>query len=87
MKRSNYLLVLAAGLLLAACQHNMPLGAGFGNSVQHNNALHIVDPNPAMATDVAVEMNGNRAGSAIGRYETGTVIEPSTPATTSSNTN
>ena len=82
MKRSKYLMVLAAGLLLAACQHNVPLGAGFGNAVQHNHALHIVDPNPPSATDVVLEMEGKRAGLAIGRYETGDVIVPSTPATT-----
>ena len=82
MKRSRQLTVLAAGLLLAACQHNVPLGSGFGNAVHHNSALHIADPNPPRAADVVLEMEGKRAALAIGRYETGNVIVPASPATT-----
>ena len=82
MNRYKQLVVLAAGLLLAACHHNVPLGPGFGNAVQHNNALQVVDPNPPSATDVELEMEGKRAGLAIGRYETGDVIVPNNPATT-----
>lgn len=82
MKRSNIVMLMAAGLVLAACHHDMPIGPGFGNAVHHNNALHIVDPNPPLATNVKLEMEGKRAGLAIGRYETGDVIVPSSPATT-----
>ena len=82
MKRSKQLMVLAAVLLLAACQHTVPLGSGFGNAVQHNSALHIVDPNPPSATDVVLEMEGKRAGLAISRYETGDVFVPLNPGTT-----
>ena len=82
MKCSKLAMLMAAGLVLGACHHDVPLGPGFGNAVHHNNALQIVDPNPPMATNVELEMEGKRAGLAIGRYETGDVIVPSSPATT-----
>ncbi len=82
MIRYRKSVVLAAGLLLAACHHNVPLGPGYGNAVHHNHALQIADPNPPSATDVVLEMEGKRAGLAIGRYETGDSIVPSSPATT-----
>ena len=74
-KFRNYLFLGVAAAALAACQHNYPLGQGFGNSVEHNNALQIIDPNPVTANAGAPNLNGKRAAIAIENYEEGTTEE------------
>ena len=81
-KFRNYLFLGVAATALAACQHNYPLGQGFGNSVEHNNALQIVDPNPVTANAEAPNLNGKRAAIAIENYEEDTVEELEVETTT-----
>ena len=81
-KFRNYLFLGVAAAALAACQHNYPLRQGFGNSVEHNNALQIVDPNPVTANAGAPNLNGRRAAIAIENYETGEVEEVEAETTT-----
>ena len=81
-KFRNYLFLGVAAAALAACQHNYPLGQGFGNSVEHNNALQIIDPNPVTANAGAPNLNGRRAAIAIENYETGEVEEVQIETTT-----
>ena len=81
-KFRNYLFLGVAAVALAACQHNYPLGQGFGNSVEHNNALQVVDPNPVTANAGAPNLNGRRAAIAIENYETGEIEELQVETTT-----
>ncbi len=39
-------------------------------------AVHIVNPRPAMAATEVTDMDDQRAGGAIDRYYTGSVIQP-----------
>jgi hypothetical protein len=73
--RANALIMLAAALTLAACGNNKPLGQGFGDSVRHNMAVHIINPRPDYKLDALDGHSGRRAAGAMGRYETGTVKE------------
>lgn len=72
---------LAAALLLAACapsvyQDSTTPTVGYGNAVQQNAVVMIIDPQPVSAANVNLDMDGRRAGIAIERYRTGTVIPP-----------
>ncbi len=49
---------------------------GYGNAVRQNAAVMIIDPLPASAANVDIPLDGRRAGIAIERYRTGTVIPP-----------
>ncbi|MFA7430415.1 MAG: hypothetical protein WCZ23_09690 [Rhodospirillaceae bacterium] len=78
-KVSRALLVLiaaAAPVLTAACepQDRATLHPSFGNAVQHNMAMHVVNPNPARV-DVPPDYSGQRTAIALGRYNTDTVKE------------
>lgn len=59
--------LLALGL--AACQHPMaePIG-NFGDAVQHNMAMQIIDPEPLLDPPPP-EMQGDRAALAFARYQ------------------
>ena len=72
-KYKTYLFIGVAAAALAACQHNYPLGQGFGNSVEHNEAVHVIDPNPVTAEAGAPDLNGRRAAIAVTNYEEGNV--------------
>jgi type IV pilus biogenesis protein CpaD/CtpE len=50
-------------------------GPAFGNAVQNNMAVQIINPVPP-ATTVAPDYTGKRAESAIQRYRAGAVIPP-----------
>ena len=81
-KFRNYLFMGVAAVALAACQHNYPLGQGFGNASEHNNALQIIDPNPVTANAGAPNLNGRRAAIAIENYEAHEVEEFEAETTT-----
>ena len=74
-KFKTYLFLGVAAAALAACQHDYPLGQGFGNSVEHNAAVQIIDPNPVTAEAGAPDLNGRRAAVAIDNYENANVTE------------
>ena len=79
MTRIALIGLAAVSFTLAACDsiydHNEPLNPGFGNSIKHNDAVAIVDPVPANASDGAPDFDGKRGKLAIERYETGAVID------------
>ncbi len=66
-------LSIALPLMLAACAQPATLGHDYGNAVRHNMSVHIINPEPSAEPPVH---DGARAGHAIERYRTGTVIEP-----------
>jgi hypothetical protein len=70
------LIAAAAPLLTAACeaQNRATLHPTFGNAVQHNMAMQVVNPNPARV-DVPPDYSGQRTGVALHRYNTDTVKE------------
>ena len=67
-----------AGLAGCAYQDSTTEYPGFGDAVRQNNAVMIIDPNPAGARVTDIDMDGARAGLAIDRYRTGKVIPPRT---------
>jgi len=71
----NYLFLGVAAATLAACQNNYPLRQGYGDSVEHNAAVQIIDPNPVTAEAGAPDLNGRRAAVAIDNYENANVEE------------
>ena len=71
-----YVLPVAAALATLGCESKEHLSADFGNSVNHNMSLHIINPDPVYLAPEIPDLNGVRAAGAIERYETGTVIEP-----------
>jgi len=74
----------AAGLAGCASQDSNTEYPGFGDAVRQNNAVMIIDPNPAGAQVTDIDMDGARAGLAIDRYRTGKVIPPKTLSTVDS---
>ena len=50
--------------------------------MKQNAAVMIIDPQPASAANVNIDLDGRRAGIAIERYRTGTVIPPTEQRTT-----
>jgi hypothetical protein len=75
------LLATAVAPVIVGCdeqirQERAPtFGPAFGNAVQNNMAVQIVNPVPPVAT-AAPDYNGKRAETAIERYRAGTVIQP-----------
>jgi len=67
---------------IAACDATMyrdsgtPAPGGYGNSVSQNNAVMIIDPQPATAANTDLDLDGRRAGIAIERYRQNKVIPP-----------
>ena len=84
MMPRRILLAFLPLLAAAACapQGGARLGEDFGNAVSHNAAQHVIDPRPPTAWAGAPDLDGVRAQGAMGRYETGTVIAPTTVETT-----
>lgn len=77
MKTSMIIAALAAGGLLAACTPQEDLHPTFGNAVQHNMAVHIINPAPTYGVQQQVpELDGPRAAGAQQRYDEGEVIPP-----------
>ncbi len=89
MKNLRLVLGLALLLGLGACEKYTPglttslvsTGPGFGNSMQHNAAVQIVNPE-GEKVGVPPVMDGHRAASAIDRYEKGQVFKPEAVTTT-----
>ena len=79
MTRIALIGLAAASFTLAACNsiydHSQPLNQGFGNAIKHNDAVAIVDPTPANASDGAPDLDGKRAKIGVERYETGAEME------------
>ena len=71
-----YVLPVAAALATVGCESKEHLSSNFGNSVNHNMSLHIVNPDPVYMAPEIPDLNGVRAAGAVERYETGTVIDP-----------
>jgi hypothetical protein len=67
---------------IAACDATMyrdsatPAPGGYGNAVSQNNAVMIIDPQPATAANTDLDLDGRRAGIAIERYRQNKVIPP-----------
>ena len=70
MRRLSLLGLAAAGLGLAACQAPDTLNPGFGDSVRHNMAMHIINPDPAPAEANGPDLYGPRGANAMTRYTT-----------------
>jgi hypothetical protein len=77
------LLPFALLFAVAACQHLKPLGRDYGNAVNHNLSVHVINPAPNLEGKEIPDMEGTRAASAMERYDTGTVFAPETIETTS----
>ncbi len=56
-------------------------GPGFGNAMQHDWAVQVVNPEGEKA-GIPPVMDGHRAASAIDRYEKGKVFKPAAVVTT-----
>jgi hypothetical protein len=73
---------------VAACaqyQNTEPLGRDYGDAVNHNLSVHVIDPAPDLEGKEIPDMNGTRAAGALERYNTGTELEPESIDTTSIN--
>jgi type IV pilus biogenesis protein CpaD/CtpE len=64
---------------LAGCypeqERQQTFGPGFGNAVQNNMAVQVINPVPP-ATTTAPDYEGTRAAAAVERYRAGHVIPP-----------
>lgn len=77
MKVLTVFTVFAAGSLVAACTPQETLHPSFGNAVEHNMAVHIINPAPVYNTEQTIPpLDGPRAAGAQGRYDKGEVIQP-----------
>ena len=89
MKQFRLILGLALLLGLGACEQFTPglttslvsTGPGFGNTMQHNWAVQVVNPE-GEKVGIPPVMDGHRAASAIDRYEKGKVFKPTAIETT-----
>jgi hypothetical protein len=82
MKTVMKLLPLGLLVAVAACNHTQPLGRDFGNSVNHNMSMHIINPAPDFEGREVPDMEGTRASGAIERYDAGAVLAPEIIETT-----
>ena len=82
MKTTIKLLPLGLLLVVAACKHTQPLSPSFGDAVNHNMSMQIINPAPDLEGREVPAMEGTRAAGAIERYDTGTVITPEVIDTT-----
>jgi hypothetical protein len=82
MTRYRSVLALAlAAIAATACEASIYRDSttpvpGYGNSVQQNLSVMIVDPQPPTAANTEIDFDGRRAGLAIERYREGKVIPP-----------
>ena len=81
MRMQSAFLLVIAGAVVTACapsayRDSQSPVAGYGNAVLQNSAVMIIDPQPATAANVELDLDGRKAGLGIERYRTGTVIPP-----------
>ena len=79
MRKTMKLLPLVLLFAAAACaqyQNKEPLARDYGNAVNHNLSVQVIDPAPNLEGKEIPDMAGTRASGAIKRYDTGTVIQP-----------
>ncbi|MBW7850748.1 MAG: hypothetical protein H3C38_09655 [Rhodospirillales bacterium] len=75
--RKLLLLILATlSPALAACQGSVISEPGFGDAVNHNVAMQVINPDPHPGQEPAPEASGRRAADAMERYQSGKVIQP-----------
>jgi hypothetical protein len=85
MRQTMKVLPFALLFAVAACaqwQNKELLGRDYGNAVNHNLSVHVIDPAPNLEGKEIPDMEGTRASGAVGRYDTGTEIEPESIETT-----
>ena len=73
--------LLLASVTVAACapsvyQQSGTPAVGYGDSVKQNAAVMIIDPQPATAANVDLDLDGRKGGLGIERYRKGEVIPP-----------
>ena len=73
MRMTTFALLTVVAVTAVACENKDPIREGFGNSVRHNMAVHIINPRPNYDIDKLSDLSGPRAAGAIGRYEHGEV--------------
>ena len=76
----NRSLALFTLIVLAACNgpdSRLPLSNDFGNAVNYNMSVQIINPNPTYATDWITD--GKKAGDAMDRYRKDRVTPPQPP--------
>ncbi len=84
MKRIIATLPLVLMLAVSGCAENRnipPLGKDFGNATTHNFSQHIINPEPVTAGYGAPALYGPRAVGVLGRYKSGSVIQPDEEST------
>ena len=89
MKHMRLVLGLALLVGLGACEKYtqglttslVSTGPGFGNTLQHDWAVQVVNPE-GEKVGIPPVMDGHRAASAIDRYEKGKVFKPEAVITT-----
>jgi hypothetical protein len=82
--KTVFAIVAAVGVLaLSACdtQPKKVLSPDFGNSVRHNMAVQIINPDAGDEQPEATDLSGPRAKGAMDRYEKGQIIEPKAEST------
>lgn len=87
MKQTMKLVPFALLFAVAACaqyQNKEPLSRDYGDAVNHNMAVQVIDPAPNWEGKEIPDMAGTRASDAIKRYDSGTVIQPQQIDTTDS---
>ena len=76
----KFLWLAAAAAILSACTPTYPPPITLGNSVLHNQAVHIVNPNPHWGTQPP-DLDGQRAALLMHHYTGQTVIQPTAVTT------
>lgn len=77
MKTLTTIAAIAAGTLLAGCTPQEELHPTFGNAVNHNMSVHIINPAPTYSVQQQVpDFDGPRAAGAQQRYDSGEIIPP-----------
>lgn len=83
MKTLKLIAALGSVAVIAACTPQETLHPSFGNAVQHNMAVQIINPSPTYSSPQQVPgLDGPRAAGAQERYDTGEVIKPERLRTT-----
>ena len=82
MRKLTKTLPFALIVAVAGCQHLAPLGRDFGNAVNHNLSVQVIDPAPSLEGREVPDFEGTRASGAIERYDSGNVLRPETIETT-----